>query len=79
VDLWLKNIAPSPDLRKWYAHDLAKWKQFQDRYRNELRQNKDAVQSLKREAKKRRVTLVYAARDEEHNSALVLKWYIEGH
>jgi uncharacterized protein YeaO (DUF488 family) len=79
VDLWLKDIAPSPDLRKWYGHDLAKWKQFQARYRKELRQNKDAVQSLKREAKNRTVTLVYAARDEEHNSALVLKRHIEGH
>jgi uncharacterized protein YeaO (DUF488 family) len=78
VDLWLKEIAPSPDLRKWYGHDLAKWKQFQARYQKELRQNKDAVQSLKREAKNRTVTLVYAARDEEHNSALVLKRFIEG-
>ena len=79
VDLWLKDIAPSADLRKWFAHDPARWKQFQTRYRNELRQKQDAIQSLKDEAKERTVTLVYAARDEAHNGALVLKQYLEGH
>ena len=78
VDLWLKDIAPSTDLRKWFAHDPARWKQFQTRYRNELRQKKDDIQSLKHEAKERTVTLVYAARDEAHNGALVLKRYLEG-
>jgi uncharacterized protein YeaO (DUF488 family) len=78
LDLWLKDIAPSTDLRKWFAHDPARWKQFQTRYRNELRQKKDAIQSLKDEAKERTVTLVYAARDEAHNGALVLKRFLEG-
>ena len=78
LDLWLKDIAPSTDLRKWFAHDPAKWKQFQTRYRNELRQKKDSIQSLKDEAKQRTVTLVYAARDEAHNGALVLKRFLEG-
>src|SRR5262249_48331791 len=47
VDLWLKEIAPSPELRKWFSHDPKKWKQFETRYRKELQQNKDAVRSLK--------------------------------
>jgi uncharacterized protein YeaO (DUF488 family) len=78
VDLWLKDVAPSTDLRKWFAHDPARWKQFQTRYRHELRQKKDSIQSLKDEAKQRTVTLVYAARDEAHNGALVLKRFLEG-
>src|SRR5262245_46875295 len=79
VDLWLKDIAPSPALRKWFGHDAAKWTQFQARYRKELRQKRDVIQSLKQETKKHTVTLVYAARDEQHNSALVLKRYLERH
>ena len=78
---WTKSLqqtAPTADLRKWFAHDPARWKQFQTRYRNELRQKKDAIQSLKDEAKERTVTLVYAARDEAHNGALVLKRFLEG-
>ena len=78
VDLWLKDIAPSPELRKWFSHDPKKWKQFETRYRKELQQNKDAVRSLKNEANRRTVTLVFAAKDPEHNSALVLKKYLEG-
>lgn len=77
VDLWLKEIAPSPELRKWYAHDVERWAEFQKRYRAELRRNKDAVLELKAQAKGRTVTLVYAAHDEEHNSALVLKRVLE--
>jgi uncharacterized protein YeaO (DUF488 family) len=78
VDLWLKDVAPSTELRKWFAHDPARWKQFQTRYRNELRQKKDAIQSLKDEANELTVTLIYAARDEAHNGALVLKRFLEG-
>ncbi len=77
VDLWLKDIAPSPALRTWYSHDVAKWTSFQQRYRAELRQN-PAVGSLRQLLKeKRTVTFVYAARDEEHNSAVVLKAFLE--
>lgn len=78
VDLWLKEIAPSPELRKWFGHDPAKWKQFQERYRQELRENKDAVKLLKQKIKEGPVTLVYAARDEEHNGALALKRFLGG-
>jgi uncharacterized protein YeaO (DUF488 family) len=79
VDLWLKDVAPSPDLRKWFGHDPARWEQFQERYRQELREKKDAVRLLKQKGKKGTVTLVYAARDEEHNGALALKRLLQGH
>lgn len=78
VDLWLKDVAPSTELRKWFGHDPARWEEFQKRYREELRENKDAVQELRRKAKGGTVTLVYAARDEEHNGALVLKKFLQG-
>jgi uncharacterized protein YeaO (DUF488 family) len=78
VDLWLKDVAPSTELRKWFGHDPAKWEAFQRRYREELRQKKDAIQLLKEKGKKGTVTLVYAARDEEHNGALALKRFLEG-
>ena len=79
VHLWLKDVAPSPELRKWFGHDPARWEQFQERYRRELRKQEDAVQLLKQKAKQGSVTLVYAARDEEHNGALALKRFLEGH
>src|SRR4051812_27017599 len=78
VDLWLKDVAPSTELRKWFGHDPAKWKQFQARYRKELRERKDAMGLLTQKSKERTVTLVYGARDEEHNEALVLKNILEG-
>ncbi len=79
VDLWLKDVAPSPELRKWFGHDPARWEQFQERYRHELREKKASVQLLKQKGKEGTVTLVYAARDEEHNGALVLKRLLQGH
>jgi uncharacterized protein YeaO (DUF488 family) len=79
VDLWLKDVAPSPELRKWFGHDPARWEQFQERYQKELREKRDAVQLLKQKGKEGTVTLVYAARDEEHNGALVLKRLLQGH
>lgn len=78
VDLWLKDVAPSPELRKWFGHDPARWEQFQERYRRELHDKKDALQLLKQKGEEGTVTLVYAARDEEHNGALVLKTILEG-
>jgi uncharacterized protein YeaO (DUF488 family) len=77
VDLWLKDVAPSPELRKWFAHDPAKWAEFQRRYRAELRRNKDAVKLLKEKIKAGTVTFLYAARDEERNSAVVLTRVVE--
>lgn len=73
VDLWLKDIAPTTELRKWFDHDPAKWNDFKKRYRLELKKNNEPVLVLKEHLKKGIVTLVYAAKDEEHNEALVLK------
>ena len=73
VDLWLKDVAPSTELRKWFGHDPAKWKDFQARYRQELREKKDALKMLEAKCREQTVTLVYGARDEEHNEAMVLK------
>ena len=73
VDLWLKEVAPSTELRKWFAHDPARWAEFRMRYREELKRNKEQVALLKREAAKGTVTLVYAAKDQEHNEAVILQ------
>ena len=73
VDLWLKEIAPSTQLRKWFDHDPSKWAEFKQRYLIELQANGEAVQALKEELKKGNVTLVYGAKDEEHNDAIVLQ------
>lgn len=77
VDVWMKDVAPSPELRKWFGHDPAKWREFQSRYRKELRERKDAVKSLADRCAGGRVTLVYAAHDEQHNAAVVLKSVLE--
>jgi uncharacterized protein YeaO (DUF488 family) len=77
VDLWLKEIAPSTELRKWFGHDIRKWKRFRGRYQTELRHNADLTILLKRKALDGLITLVYAARDERHNEALVLKQFLE--
>jgi uncharacterized protein YeaO (DUF488 family) len=77
VDLWMKDIAPSPELRKWFSHDPAKWQEFQTRYRAELRQKKELVEELRQKCREGAVTFVYAARDEEHNSAALLKEFLE--
>ncbi|MCI0541573.1 MAG: DUF488 domain-containing protein [Verrucomicrobiales bacterium] len=78
VKLWLKDLAPSTELRKWFGHDPAKWKQFQARYRKELQGKKDALKELKQKSKERTLTLLYGARDEDHNEALVLKKVLQG-
>src|SRR5688572_14444543 len=78
VDLWMKDLAPSTELRKWFGHDPARWKRFQVRYREELNEKKDVLQELKQRSTGHTVTLVYGARDEEHNEALVLKKILAG-
>ena len=77
VDLWLKEIAPSTELRKWFGHDPKKWRRFSERYRTELKHHVDQLNLLKSKAKEGTVTLIYGARDEEHNEALVLKDFLE--
>lgn len=73
VDLWLKDIAPGAELRKWFGHDPEKWPEFRKRYLAELKRNREAVKILKEELGKGPATLVYGAKDEEHNAAVVLK------
>ena len=73
VDVWLKDIAPSTELRKWFAHDPEKWKEFIKKYKKELHENKEQAAILKEYLKQGTVTLVYGARDEVHNEALVIK------
>jgi len=78
VDLWLKEVAPSPELRTWFGHDPAKWEEFCRRYRSELENQPEPVNFLKEKSREGTVTLVYAARDERHNAALALKIFLEG-
>jgi uncharacterized protein YeaO (DUF488 family) len=74
---WLRDAAPSAALRKWFAHDPKKWPAFQRRYARELDANPPAWQPLADAARKGKVTLLYSARDPEHNSAIALKIYLE--
>lgn len=76
-DMWLKDIAPSPGLRRWFGHDPKKWEEFRRRYCAELEEKADLLAQLQSIAGKRPLTLVYAARDEHHNHALVLKEFLE--
>jgi len=78
VKVWQKDLAPSSELRKWFGHEPAKWKQFQIRYRKELREKTDTLKLLRQKSKEHTVTLVYGARHEEHNEAQVLKKVLEG-
>ena len=73
VDLWLKDIAPSTELRKWFSHDPSKWTEFQARYRQELKSEADLLDVLKEKAAKGPITLLYGAKDEVHNEAVVLR------
>jgi uncharacterized protein YeaO (DUF488 family) len=77
VDLWLKEIAPSTELRKWFAHDPDKWKSFRGRYQTEIKHNDGLIKVLKEKAREGTITLIYGARDQKHNEALVLKQFLE--
>lgn len=77
LDLWLKDIAPSTELRQWFGHDPAKWREFKKRYISEIKSNTQALSQIQTLVKKGKVTLVYGAKDEEHNDAVVLKEYLE--
>ena len=76
LDAWIKDVAPSQELRTWFAHDPEKWQQFQRRYFAELNTRPDSWKPLLEAAKKRDITLVYGARDTEHNNAVVLRAYL---
>jgi uncharacterized protein YeaO (DUF488 family) len=77
VESWLKDVAPSSELRKWFQHDPAKWGEFRHRYFRELEKRPDVWQPLLARARKGRVTLVYSAHDTEHNNAVALKEFLE--
>jgi uncharacterized protein YeaO (DUF488 family) len=77
VNLWLKDIAPSTTLRKWFGHQPSKWEEFKKRYSAELKRNTEQVSLLERELRAGKVTLVYGAKDQEHNGAIVLKEFLE--
>jgi uncharacterized protein YeaO (DUF488 family) len=77
LDLWLKDVAPSTELRKWFGHDPDRWIEFRQRYRKELKQKADQIKLLRRKAREGTITLIYAARDEAHNGALVLKQFLQ--
>lgn len=76
IDLWLKEIAPSDGLRKWFGHDPAKWDEFRKRYEAELKKKKEPLDQLRKSIHDGDVTFVYAARDEAHNSAVALKRFL---
>ncbi len=77
IDLWLKDIAPSTELRQWFNHDAARWQEFRRRYLVEIKEHPEALAQLTAVARKGAVTLVYGAKDGEHNNAVALKEYLE--
>jgi uncharacterized protein YeaO (DUF488 family) len=76
LDAWTKEIAPSDALRKWFGHDQEKWAEFEERYFAELDAQPDQVQELRQHAEPGPLTLVYAAKDKEHNNAVALREYL---
>ncbi len=76
LHLWLKDLAPSTELRQWFAHDVAKWPEFQQRYRAELINN-PVLEQLLNLAEEEKICLVYASKDQQHNGAQVIKKYLE--
>ena len=78
LDLWVKVLAPSTELRKWFGHDPARWSEFRKRYRVELRKHTAELDELRAHAAGKRLTLLFGARDTEHNQAVVLKEVLAG-
>ena len=73
IDLWLKQVSPSDELRRWFSHDSEKWDEFKKRYHSELKSEKISLQKIKQIEKENKIiTLVYAAKDDKHNNAIVL-------
>lgn len=77
IDLWLKEIAPSDALRRWFGHDPARWEDFQRKYRAELRDRTDLLRTIEDALHEGPVTLLFAAHDEEHNNAVALRELLE--
>jgi len=78
IDLWLRDVAPSAALRQWFGHDPARWSEFRRRYRGELKRQPEALAQLRALARQGRITLVFGARDERRNQAVVLKSVLAG-
>jgi uncharacterized protein YeaO (DUF488 family) len=79
LDLWAKDVGPSRELRQWFGHEPTRWEGFRHRYAGELDAAPEAWQALAEKARRRRVTLLFGARDEEHNNAVALKAYLESY
>lgn len=79
ADLWLKDIAPSTELRKWFGHDPAKWDQFRKKYKEQLKEKQNLIDIIRTKAKHGKVTLVYGAKDKIHNDAVALFDYLKHH
>jgi uncharacterized protein YeaO (DUF488 family) len=75
--VWLKDVAPSTELRKWFGHDPKRWEEFQRRYRLELKAHQAPLESILDAARRGTVTLVYSSHDTEHNNAVVLRDYLQ--
>jgi uncharacterized protein YeaO (DUF488 family) len=78
IDQWMKEIAPSTELRKWFGHDPERWQEFRRRYRSELREHPEQLDRLRTLAQHGRITLVFSAHDEAHNDAVVLREVLVG-
>ncbi len=76
LEAWLKDVAPSTELRQWFAHDPKKWAEFQRRYFAELDANPEAVEPIRKAMREGTVTLLFSSRDAEHNNAVALKSYL---
>jgi len=79
LDAWLKDVAPSDALRRWFAHDPKKWPEFRRRYFTELDRHPEGWEPIRNAARRGLVTLVYSAHDTEHNNAVALKEYLQAH
>ena len=77
VDIWLKNAAPSTELRIWFAHDPTKWEEFKKRYYSELEKSPAALDTISNLTEKGNITFVFASKEEEFNNAIALKEYVE--
>jgi uncharacterized protein YeaO (DUF488 family) len=76
IDLWLKEVAPSSELRSWFNHEPEKWAEFKKRYAKELSSKQELIKTIRDKARSEKVTLLYGAKDEEHNNAIALQIYL---
>ncbi len=78
IDVWMRDVAPTPALRRWYQHEPSRWAEFRRRYTAELKANVDQIRDLKKTIGRKKVTFVFASKEEKKNSATVLKAFLEG-